>query len=68
MRHAPRGLIYQDGPLVIQDLRQSPRQWLRTDIEGFESEATLPAVGVRLTLREIYERVEFQTQEAKTCD
>lgn len=58
-------LISQDRPHVIQHIRQAKRQWLRIEIEGMESEVTLESIGVTLTLREIYRRVEFQAAEKK---
>jgi len=58
-------LISQDRPFVIQHVRQSERKWLRTDIEGLDSEVALESITVTLALHEIYERVNFQTEEPR---
>lgn len=54
-------IISQDRPHVIQYILQSKGRWLRIDIEGLDAEVALESVNVTLPLREIYERVEFQT-------
>ena len=56
-------LISQDRPHVIQHVKQAKRKWLRIEIEGMDSEVTLESIGVILTLREIYRRVNFRTAE-----
>jgi Uma2 family endonuclease len=56
-------LISQERPHVIQHLRQAKRRWLRIEIEGLDSEVALESVNATLTLSEIYERVNFQTEE-----
>ncbi|HYE75329.1 MAG TPA: Uma2 family endonuclease [Blastocatellia bacterium] len=57
-------LIYQDRPLVIQYQRQSQRRWLRIENEGLQSQVELQSINVSLSLSEIYERVNFDLQEA----
>jgi Uma2 family endonuclease len=54
-------LITQTRPHVIRHLFQAPGQWLRTEVTGLESEVPLESLGVPLPLREIYARVEFQS-------
>jgi len=56
-------LISQDRPLVIQHVRQPKKKWLRTDIEGVDSEVAFESINATLTLREICERVNFQPEE-----
>jgi Uma2 family endonuclease len=56
-------LVSQDRPHVIQHIKQARRRWLRIDIEGLDGEVTLESVGVTLSLRDIYRRVEFQDAE-----
>jgi len=55
--------ISQERPYVIQYVRQAKRGWLRTDIVGLDSEVALESVNATLPLSEIYERVNFQTEE-----
>jgi Uma2 family endonuclease len=57
-------IISQDKPHVIHHIRQSTRKWLRTDIEGLNAEVMLESINVTLSLREIYERVKFDSPEA----
>jgi Uma2 family endonuclease len=56
-------IISQDKPHVIHHVRQTKRKWLRTDIEGLDEEVTLESINVTLSLREIYERVKFDSDE-----
>jgi Uma2 family endonuclease len=59
-------LISQDRPHVIQHVKQAKRKWLRIEIEGMDSEVTLESIGVPLTLREIYRRVKFKTDQSSS--
>lgn len=52
-------LVAQDKPHVEQFRRQSDGQWLFTATSGLESFIELPSVGCRLSLAEIYDKVEF---------
>lgn len=54
-------IVSHDKPHVIHHIRQSKRTWLRTDIEGLHAEVTLESINVTLTMREIYERVKFDS-------
>jgi len=56
-------LISQERPHVIHHVYQAKNKWLRSEIEGLDSELTLESINVTLTLREIYQRVSFQTEE-----
>lgn len=52
-------LVAQDRPYVTHYVRQADGNWLRTDIEGLESEITLVTIPCKITLSEIYAFVEF---------
>jgi Uma2 family endonuclease len=52
-------VIAQDRPHVIQYIQQSKNRWLRIEIEGLDSEIELESLGIMLTMRELYERVQF---------
>ena len=54
-------IVSQDRPHVIQHIRQSEGRWLRIDFIGLDAEVPLESINVTLSLREIYERVKFQT-------
>jgi Uma2 family endonuclease len=56
-------LVSQDKPYITQYARQSERTWLRTDIEGMESEVKLTSLGVTLSFDEIYRLVDFSNPE-----
>lgn len=51
-------LVSQERPLVEVFSRQG-EQWLLTTYGGLDGVAEVPAIGARLPLREIYERVEW---------
>ncbi|SRR6266404_1204974 len=52
-------LVAQDKPYVTHYVRQADGSWLRTDIEGIDSEIDLVTIPCRITLSEIYAFVEF---------
>jgi len=52
-------VISATRPLVIHHIRQANGLRLRRDIEGIEKEVLLQSVNVTLSLREIYEQVDF---------
>ena len=58
-------LISQERPHVIHHLYQAKNKWLRSEIEGLDSELMLESINVTLTLREVYERVSFRTEESQ---
>ena len=58
-------VISQSRHLVIDHVRQASGLWLRRDIEGVERELRLESVDVTMSMRDIYERVSFQTDETK---
>lgn len=45
---------------IIQHLRQPDNKWLRSETSGLEASVTLETLAVSLTLKEIYQRVNFQ--------
>lgn len=57
-------LIWQTQPLIEHFQRQPNGQWLMTEVKGPESELYLASIDCRLKLAEIYNRVNFQSQES----
>lgn len=57
-------LIWQTQSLIEHFQRQLNGQWLMTEVKGPESELYLASIDCRLKLAEIYNRVNFQSQEA----
>lgn len=56
-------LVAQDKPYVTQYVRQAAGAWLRSDIEGVESEVNLASLGFVILLGEIYHSVDFSNAE-----
>ena len=52
-------LVAQDKPHIERFARQSNDQWLFTATSGLESVVELSSVGCRLSLAEIYDKVQF---------
>ena len=52
-------LVAQDRPYITHYLRQPDGSWSRTDVEGLDNEIELSSISCKLSLREIYELVEF---------
>lgn len=52
-------LVAQDRPYITHYVRQADGSWSRTDIEGLDNEIELKSISCKLSLREIYELVEF---------
>ena len=52
-------LVSQERPLVTHYVRQDNEQWVRSDIVGLDGTVELVSLQCELTLREIYQRVEF---------
>ncbi len=60
-------LIHQDRPLVEHYAKQKPQQWLLTDYEGLDATLALESLSLTLSLRDLYEAVDFPTPvETKT--
>jgi Uma2 family endonuclease len=54
-------LIAQERPHVIQYVHQPGGKWLRSEINGLEATLPLESLGFTLSLRDIYQRVTFQS-------
>jgi Uma2 family endonuclease len=54
-------LVAQDRPYITHYVRQADGSWLRTDIEGLDSEIELVSISCKIPLREIYTLVDFPT-------
>lgn len=52
-------LIAQDRAHVIQYVRQADGKWLRSEHQGVGAVLELESLGIRLALRDIYQRVNF---------
>ncbi len=52
-------LVAHDKPYVTHYVRQADGNWLRSDIEGIESEIDLVTIPCKIKLSEIYAFVEF---------
>jgi Uma2 family endonuclease len=52
-------LIAQDEPFVIHYARQDNGQWLREDVTSLDSSINIVSIDCTLTMREIYEEIEF---------
>ena len=52
-------LVAQDRPYITHHVRQADGSWSRTDIEGLDNEIELSSISCKLSLRVIYELVEF---------
>jgi Uma2 family endonuclease len=56
-------LVSQDKPYVTRYVRQPEGAWLRSDIEGIESEIKLSSLGFAISLGEIYRSIDFSNAE-----
>lgn len=56
-------LVAQDKPYVTQYARQPSASWLRSDIEGLESEVKLASLNPVVPLGEIYRSIDFTKDE-----
>lgn len=59
-------VVHQTQPRIEHNQRQATGQWLLTIIDGTESVLHLPTLACSLTLRDIYENVEFPPQPEST--
>lgn len=53
-------LVTQTAPYIEIYSRQADGIWSYSDVEGLDASVTLPSVDVRLTLADVYARVEFE--------
>lgn len=56
-------LVAQDRPYVVQYVRQPNDKWLRSEVASLNGELTLETINCTLTMREIYQRINFQPEE-----
>ncbi|MEK6320245.1 MAG: Uma2 family endonuclease [Acidobacteriota bacterium] len=52
-------LVAQDRPYITHYVRRADGGWLRTDIEGLDSEIELVTISCKMPLREVYALVDF---------
>lgn len=52
-------LVAQDRPYITHYVRRADGSWLRTDIEGLNSEIELVTISCKIPLREVYALVDF---------
>lgn len=56
-------LVSQDKPVVEKYARRANEEWSYSATIGLESSIKLDSIGITLTLKEIYENVEFEIEE-----
>lgn len=56
-------LVSQKKPLIEHFQRQPNGQWLMTEVRGMEGELHIASIDCRLKLAEIYDRVEFPSEQ-----
>ena len=56
-------LVVQDRPSITHYVRQTDGSWLRTDIEGLDSEIEIVTISCTMSLRESYALVDFPADE-----
>lgn len=56
-------LVTQDAPLIEHYVRQPDGTWRWSAVEGLDETITLPTIGCILLLADVYEQVEFSTEE-----
>jgi len=56
-------LVAQDAPLIEHYVRQPDGTWLWAAVEGLAETITLPTIDCSLPLAEVYDQVEFSTEE-----
>ncbi len=56
-------LVSQKKPLIEHFQRQPNRQWLMTEVRGMEGELHIASIDCRLKLAEVYDRVEFPSEQ-----
>ncbi len=56
-------IVAQDAPLIEHYVRQPDGTWRWAAVEGLDETITLPTVKCSLPLAEVYDQVEFSTEE-----
>ncbi len=59
-------LISQDNPRIEHYMRQSDTAWLFTEAAGLDAALDLPSVQCMLRLRDVYQKVSFDGEEAQS--
>jgi Uma2 family endonuclease len=57
-------LIAQDKPPVDRVLHQENGLWQFSDARGLDASLNLSSIGCKLALAEVYERIDFDSEEA----
>jgi hypothetical protein len=47
-------------------VRQSKGKWLRSEVDGLDGEVKLESLDVTLSLKEIYQKVKFKTEQSSS--
>jgi Uma2 family endonuclease len=55
-------LVAQDRPSITHYVRQADGSWLRSDVEGLDTEIELVTISCKMSLREKYALVDFPTE------
>jgi hypothetical protein len=58
-------LVSQDTPLVEHFIRQDDGSWKLFTYAGLETSVVIESINCRLSLEEIYDRIEFPKKKAK---
>jgi len=56
-------LVAQDAPRIEHFLRNNDQTWTLTEVVGLEATLALPALGIQLPLREIFDKIDFSEVE-----
>ena len=56
-------LISQDVPMIEHYTKQTDGSWILREYHGLESTFTIETIAVKVNLADIYDRVEFETNE-----
>ena len=58
-------LVSQESPLIEHYLRTEDKKWMMTEVSGLDATLVLPSLGIELTLREIFDRVDFNFSKSE---
>ena len=61
-------LVAQDRPFLEVFERQEEERWLLSEYRGLKSIASLPSIGCKLQLDEVYDRIDFEQAEQEVED
>jgi Uma2 family endonuclease len=57
-------LVSQEAPHVEHFLRNEDRTWTLTEVSGLEAKLSLPTLGIEMSLLEIFDKVDFNSDES----